>query len=479
MRRTIGTLAAASLIGGAAVAAPAGALLDRPPGLDQEGELELVGHDPLMNRGMNAALAVHGDYAYVGSRTDGKLDNANGAGILIVDISDPSSPEIVRQMEPPSEGNPGESSRELRVWKSQEILIVLHTNCSALIHYCSQPSPVTDFRFYDISGDNAADPQLILEFDRNTHEFFLWEDPHDPEFALMFGGSAGSSMQVWDISPVLDGQEPITLYDGSHRYSSGGIHSLSVSNDGTRAYFALLTGGFAVADVSDFTARRPNPEVRRVTLNGARPTWPGPGAHSAVKLYGQDFALVADEVYGEALRALGHGCPWGWSRLIDVSSPETPQIVAEYKLPQNEAAWCETDPPRASSSYSSHNPSLTGNLAIISWHAGGLQVVDVSDPTNPTQAAEFVPGLTERPAVVLQEDPALSAGRDKVAMWSYPIVKDGLIYVVDVRNGLYVLKYTGPFEDEVASISFIEGNSNQGDALRFEPVPAPEPTTTP
>jgi hypothetical protein len=54
-------------------------------------------------------------------------------------------------------------------------------------------------------------------------------------------------------------------------------------------------------------------------------------------------------------------------------------------------------------------------------------------------------------------------------MWSYPIIKDGLIYVVDIRNGLYILKYTGPHAEEVNGVQFLEGNSNQGDALLFEP----------
>jgi hypothetical protein len=33
-----------------------------------------------------------------------------------------------------------------------------------------------------------------------------------------------------------------------------------------------------------------------------------------------------------------------------------------------------------------------------------------------------------------------------------------------------VLEYTGPFSREVRRIGFLEGNSNQGDALCFEPV---------
>jgi hypothetical protein len=49
-------------------------------------------------------------------------------------------------------------------------------------------------------------------------------------------------------------------------------------------------------------------------------------------------------------------------------------------------------------------------------------------------------------------------------MWSYPIIKNGLIYVIDIRNGLYILRYHGPHENEITSIQFLEGNSTLGDA---------------
>ena len=65
------------------------------------------------------------------------------------------------------------------------------------------------------------------------------------------------------------------------------------------------------------------------------------------------------------------------------------------------------------------------------------------------------------------EDPALSRGPNKVVFWSYPIIRNGLIYAVDIRNGLYILKYTGPHASEVAGINFLEGNSNLGDATRL------------
>jgi len=150
--------------------------------------------------------------------------------------------------------------------------------------------------------------------------------------------------------------------------------------------------------------------------------------------------------------------------MLDVKNPKKPKVVAEYKLPQNDPDFCSTDVPRPSSSYSAHNPTVTEHLAFLTWHSGGLQAIDVSNPKKPAQAAEFVPDPL---LVVEQEDPVLSSGQDKVVMWSFPVIQDGLIYVVDLRNGLFILEYEGPFEKEVGKTRFLEGNSNLGDAVEL------------
>ena len=455
------------------------------------GSLAQVGHEPLLNRGMNAAIAVHGDYAYVGSRTDGGHEGMPMGGIMVVDISDPAKPAL---QGPPLYPVAGESTRELRVWTSQDVLIVLNTNCGVgdQLHHCTIPS-ISNIRFYDIAGANATQPQLLKEFKVDTHEFYLWEDPANPARALIFAGNAGATcglrggapscpFSVWDISGVRNRETPTTLYSGLYPYSrvpaapepvvkpTGGLHSLTVSNDGSRAYFALLTGGFAIVDVSDFAAGLPSPQPRPITVNESRPVWPGPGAHSAVKLWGRDWAWVSDEVYGTAT-GTGHGCPWGWARMVDISNPQSPQVAGEYREPENRPSTCaEWNPPRTS--YSAHNPTLTPHIAFSTWHSGGLQAISIQNARAPYQLAEFLPEPLES---VMLEDPRLSSDPDtgrneKVVMWSYPIIRDGLIYVVDLRNGLYVLSYRGPFEKEVQRIRFLDGNSNQGDALCFDPV---------
>lgn len=185
-----------------------------------------------------------------------------------------------------------------------------------------------------------------------------------------------------------------------------------------------------------------------------------------MKLFRSDYALVTDEVYGKFFDLLPeHGCPWGWTRLIDIENPEKPEVVAQYKVhPYNDRGYCKSVDPLQDKlrSFGSHNPTLTRHLALITWHSAGLQAVSLADPTKPARVAEFLPKPLR---FVDAEDPALGLGNDEqVTMWSYPIISDGLIYVTDIRNGLYVLRYRGPFAGEVSDIDFLEGNSNLGAA---------------
>ena len=444
-----------------------------------------MGHSPLLNRGMNAALAVKGDYAYVGNRTDGTHVNP---GVLVVDVSDPTSPTVVHEIGPPLEGNPGESSRELRIWPEQNLLLVLNHGCSELIHRCVGGSAVrSTIRFYDISGDNAAHPQLVSTFlpsrtrAQVPHEFFLWADPARPGRALLYYTNPSKTdpgeLIVTDISGAREGRfAEIAEFKVSlpNNGRDNRLHSLGLSNDGTRGYLAYLGGGFMVVDTSDFANDAPNPAVRLITPVEQRVFWTDPGAHSAVKLPGRPVALTTDEVYGKLGAVLpAHGCPWGWVRMIDIADEAAPAVVGEYRVePHNLESYCEEVPPDQEnlSSQSSHNPTLTANLALVTWHSRGFQLFSTENPSEPRQLAEFMP--SPLPAVQT-EDPALSSGRDKVVMWSYPILQDGLIYLVDLRNGLYILRYSGPCQEELDTVGFLEGNSNVGDAQSSAPYAGP------
>jgi hypothetical protein len=335
---------------------------------------------------------------------------------------------------------------------------------------------------------------------RVPHEFFLWVDPKNRERALLWSSTPTTSCDpertnliIYDISRVTDGVEPAPIAQGNWNDQFPGgcdpanydfdlsLHSMTPSYDGTRTYLAYLRGTFLVLDTSK-VAKNQIPAGTVESLNddlltpvANRPLW-GTGnqcaghtpagcaeSHSAVPLPGRPFAITVDEVYG-TFTVPSFGWPWGWVRTINVAQPRKPHIVGEYKIFQNTPAYTPAPGENEFTSYSSHNPTVTRNVVLDDWHSGGLQAIDVSDPAVPAQAGWFSPTPL---ATVANEDPALSRGPNKVVMWSFPIVRNGLVYAIDIRNGLYVLDYDGPRAREVDGLGFLEGNSNLGDAGRL------------
>jgi hypothetical protein len=455
----------------------------------------------LFNRGMNAAPAVFEDFVYIGNRTDGGAEHPR-PGILVVDASDPSNPEVVNEIGPPHAANIGETTRELRVWPQEETLIVLNFRCSPAIHDCPGNDPGPSFRFFSL--EDPANPEHLMTYIptqadgtvRVPHEFYLWVDPNDEERVLLWASTPTSStdpnrsnLVVYDISDVPDGDEPTVIAQGNWNqlYENGGdpaafdfdlaLHSMAPTPDGKTTHLAYLRGHYLVLDTTKVAEGIPEGTVESlnddlITQPEDRPRWGTSSAncpkecaesHSAVPVPGRPYELNTDEVYG-TFTAPSHGCPWGWARLIDINDPSHPEIVGEYKTAKNR---CPADDPETEqfNSYTSHNPTVLPRLALITWHSSGLQAIDIGDPSRPKQAGWFSPTpLTS----VATEDPALSSGPNKVVMWSYPIIKDGLIYVVDIRNGLYILRYRGPGQKQVKDIDFYEGNSNLGDAVGLD-----------
>lgn len=457
------------------------------------GTFTLVGHEPLFGRGMNAALAVYDKHAYVGSRTDGTPGHLR-PGVLVVDTTDPAKPKVVNEILE-GQGEVGQTSRELRVWPQQKLLMVLNFGCSSLIHRCTGgETSGSAFDFYDLS--DPAKPKLISTYTppRTPHEFHLWLDPTRPGRALIYYSTPTSSdnqpnMIVADISRAREGVftelgrfNPNTEFSDADRDEFDvRLHSMATTADGRRLHMAYLGGGYLLADISDFADATSDPKVRLLTPVENRVSWGNPGAHSAVEIPQRpNLALATDEVYGKFGGVLAeHGCPWGWTRILDIKNLMAPKVLSEYKLKENTEEFCDAQTDERTenfTSFSAHNPTVVGpNLALVTWHGKGLQAIDLRDPSKPVSGGEWMP---ENPlATVRTEDPALGGGnvdnvaggtRDKVIMWSFPVVVDGLIYVVDLRNGLYILKYDGELSGPVKDAEFLEGNSNVGQVLALE-----------
>ena len=172
----------------------------------------LVGANPLFGRGMNAAIAMFDHYVYVGNRTDGSSRCGAGdpratttgpdscahphPGVLVVDISKPAQPTVVGEFgeEFVTGANVGQTSRELRVWPRQKLLMVMYFRCSSVIHACPPSADTFSIRFFDLH--DPVHPRLISTYvpTRKPHEMYLWVDPRNPARALLWLSTPTSSV---------------------------------------------------------------------------------------------------------------------------------------------------------------------------------------------------------------------------------------------------------------------------------------------
>jgi len=65
----------------------------------------------------------------------------------------------------------------------------------------------------------------------------------------------------------------------------------------------------------------------------------------------------------------------------------------------------------------------------LAWFAGGLRIVDIADPTQPTEIGFFIP------------EPA--AGQHSPQTNDVDVDDRGLIYIVDRQVGFDILEYLG------------------------------------
>ncbi len=274
---------------------------------------QVVGQNPLFNRGMNAALTIFQNFLYVGNRTDGSSRCGIGdprrtdpnfglnscphvhPGILILNIKDPTSPTVVGEIPAPLNpaGQPvGITSRELRVWPNKKLLITMNFRCSSGIHACPRTNDTTspfDLKFFNLK--DPVNPQFISHFVPTSkagvkvkpHEMFLWVDPENDDRALLFLSTpaletdpATPNLMVVDISRVPKGGTPLEVAEGNwnNRFpgtdqanypfgaSPGGdgcgpydcnlfVHSMGVKPDGSLTYLALEAGHFLVVNTGD------------------------------------------------------------------------------------------------------------------------------------------------------------------------------------------------------------------------------------
>jgi hypothetical protein len=434
---------------------------------------QVVGHTDLANRGMNSPIAVAGRCAYLGDRSYAATPR-KGSGIAVIDIVNPAKPRQVNLIP----ARPDATQREMRADLGLGLLVVedyspyIGSALSGGDGYSGN-----DLQVYDIAKD-CTKPTLLSTYDfgaRAPHEFFLWKDPKHPGRALAYVTHAiyAPDLSVIDLTdptaPKLVStfmspqQEASGVQDDVNTQNpSSYIHSIAVSDDGTRAYVGNWDYGTFVADTSGLADPAGPPVMRPLS---PLPLDYGANVHGNVPIPGRPYGVMVQEEYAAA----GRGCPFGWLRIADMTDPSALKLAGEYKLPENNCDKAKA----ANGTFTAHNQTNFPSLTLLTWYSGGLRAVDTTNPNKPTEAGVFVPKATRE--APLERDTRLfftgvPADRRTGAMWSYPVVQNGLIYVVDIDLGLYILRYTGAHAAEVAKAPFVEGNSSPSRYTAAAPV---------
>jgi len=122
----------------------------------------------------------------------------------------------------------------------------------------------------------------------------------------------------------------------------------------------------------------------------------------------------------------------GYTRIVDIRDPANPREVAEFTIPETRMF-----PPPAGSTqfgYSVHNAWVVGDEAYLASYDGGVRIVDISDPTRPRETAHLIPA--DRSTGPNPED------RVRSTMWGIITDERGLMYASDINNGLWILRKT-------------------------------------
>jgi hypothetical protein len=117
---------------------------------------------------------------------------------------------------------------------------------------------------------------------------------------------------------------------------------------------------------------------------------------------------------------------WSGLRIVDITDPAAPQQIGGYQTPNSLAFPAPSD-----GYYTIHNAEVRGDLAVLSWYSDGVRVLDIADPTQPREMAAYVP-----PAAA---NPLHNTFPDETLVWGVAVMGD-LVLVSDINSGLHVLR---------------------------------------
>ena len=170
--------------------------------------VSLVGHNSILNRGLNGNLGWVDDCAYVSAYYGGTHPFA---GLAVVSVTDPANPRLVEIFP----GTPGTRAGQVHGSQTSRMMAVMPWSDFTVF---SDPPGPNLLHLYQVPPGDCGHPVLVGTYDFGPiipHEFQIW---HDKIYVTNFGGSPGPSLMVIDAKDMA---HPTLLTTWDLRYDPG------------------------------------------------------------------------------------------------------------------------------------------------------------------------------------------------------------------------------------------------------------------
>ena len=383
--------------------------------------VQVIGHDPIGGRDSNVQLTWVDHCAYVSS-TGGPFPilgttkgDARLAGIAVIDVSNPRRPTTVTILRDNGSIAALEAMHAVSAPDRKVLAAGAYGNGGAGPAPNEKPAWLD---VYDVS--DCAHPRLVSEvtWPENAHTLRISPNGRRVYGTNLSPFTGGGGIQVMDISsmahPGFIGKLEATRTDGSTFEFAP--HEISFSADERRMYAGVIAskggdlnqgiplmppnreemgpdgGGIYIFDNTDVVEGRSNPKLRLIAAV------PHGGWHSVMPA---NIGGVPYLVGGSELTV----CPGTWPRMSNISDEKNPFIAGEFRLAMNHPENCPARSPAEKAANGIAPPPGTATLhfndvdsetntrlGLFNFLWAGLRIVDLKNPSAPSEVAYFKPG---------------------------------------------------------------------------------------
>ncbi len=339
-------------------------------------------------------------------------------GVAVIDATDPTKPYRTTSLETTAMMDPWES---LKVNEKRQMLAGVNA-----VNGNGGP----EIEIYDLSGD-CRYPQLLTSSkvglaDGTGQQLVAPVQGHEGNWAPDGLTYYAANLNNGYIYPIDTSNPAKPKMLTKYVTAPGRVHGLNISDDGNRAYVAILGQGSAAApsatrpagapannglqilDTSEIQSRKVGGTIKVISTL----VWDdGGGAQHAINavINGKKYVIHADEAGSGGNSAAGWqaACDaklpaWQFARIIDISDETKPAIVSKLMLEAYDPKNCSKVLPDlaglGSFTYGAHYCSVDNRMNATTLACGyfnsGIRVFDIRDPAKPKEIAYFNPAGT-------------------------------------------------------------------------------------